>query len=533
MADQKISELTQVSNLANADEFAVVDGSVTKRVTYGDLVSDLETTMDIESSADLNTRDTNNRNRSNHTGTQTASTISDFDTEVSNNSTVSGLVIDSHTHSNKAILDATTASFTTADETKLDGIETAATADQTDSEIVTAINNELGNTDWQTQISALTQEQVEDYVAALFQAGSHTNITVTYDDAAGSISLSGSGGGGGGGSLTQEEVEDYVGGLVASGTGVTVTYDDAGNALTISLSGESYTTAEQTKLSGIETGATANDTDANLKTRSNHTGTQTAATISDFDTEVSNNASVVANTAKISYTDAAKVATIETNADVTDTANVTAAGALMDSEVSSLSGIKTLTVPDSTTISTFGASLVDDADASTARTTLGVDSSGTDNSVEATTLEVNGGAITTKHVSPDSLAGSYAGTKGFQATVFDYGSSVATGDGKFYFRVPSSFNGMNLVSVHGEVKTAGTTGTTDIQIHNETDSVDMLSTKLTIDSGETGSDTAATAAVINGATDDVSTNDIIRIDVDAISTTAPEGLIITCEFRLP
>ena len=47
----------------------------------------------------------------------------------------------------------------------------------------------------------------------------------------------------------------------------------------------------------------------------------------------------------------------------------------MDSEVSSLSGVKTLTVPDSTTISSFGATLVDDANAGAARTTLGVDAS--------------------------------------------------------------------------------------------------------------------------------------------------------------
>jgi len=70
--------------------------------------------------------------------------------------------------------------------------------------------------------------------------------------------------------------------------------------------------------------------------------------------------------------DKTKLDGIEAGADVTDTANVTAAGALMDSEVSSLSGVKTLTVPDNTTISTFGASLVDDAAASNARTTLGL-----------------------------------------------------------------------------------------------------------------------------------------------------------------
>jgi hypothetical protein len=94
-------------------------------------------------------------------------------------------------------------------------------------------------------------------------------------------------------------------------------------------------------------------------------------------------------------------------------------------------------------------------------------------------------------------------------------------------------NGMNLVTVHAEVITAGTTNTTNIQIHNATDGQDMLSTGLTIDSTETGSDTAATPAVINASYDDVATNDVIRIDVDQVSSTAAKGLLVTMEFRLP
>lgn len=74
-------------------------------------------------------------NRANHTGTQAASTISDFDTEVSSNSDVAANTAARHTHSNKTILDNTTASFTTAHEDKLDGIESGATADMTESEI--------------------------------------------------------------------------------------------------------------------------------------------------------------------------------------------------------------------------------------------------------------------------------------------------------------------------------------------------------------------------------------------------------------
>jgi hypothetical protein len=46
----------------------------------------------------------------------------------------------------------------------------------------------------------------------------------------------------------------------------------------------SFTTAQETKLAGIATAATVNDTDANLRARSTHTGSQAASTISDFNT---------------------------------------------------------------------------------------------------------------------------------------------------------------------------------------------------------------------------------------------------------
>jgi len=120
-----------------------------------------------------------------------------------------------------------------------------------------------------------------------------------------------------------------------------------------------------------------------------------------------------------------------------------------------------------------------------------------------------------------------------QCIVFDFATDVATGDGKFYLHVSDRLAGMDLVDVHAEVITAGTTGTTDIQINNVTQAADMLTTKVTIDSGETGSDTGATAAVIDTANDDVAENDLLRIDVDAVSTTAPKGLIVTLGFRLP
>jgi len=151
----------------------------------------------------------------------------------------------------------------------------------------------------------------------------------------------------------------------------------------------------------------------------------------------------------------------------------------------------------------------------------------------ATTAEVNTGTDTSRATTPDAIAGSYAGTKSVAIQLTAAGTDCTTGDGKAYFMVPAELAGMNIIDVKAGLATAGTTGTHDLQIHNVTDSVDVLSTKLTIDSGETTSETAATAAVINTANDDVAEGDILRIDCDAVATTAGQGDFITITFRLP
>lgn len=55
---------------------------------------------------------------------------------------------------------------------------------------------------------------------------------------------------------------------------------------------KAYTASEKTKLSGVATGATANDTDANLKNRANHTGSQAIASITGLQTALDNTVSV-------------------------------------------------------------------------------------------------------------------------------------------------------------------------------------------------------------------------------------------------
>lgn len=54
------------------------------------------------------------------------------------------------------------------------------------------------------------------------------------------------------------------------------------DTLTDGTTNKAYLATERTKLSGIAAGATANSTDAQLRDRSTHTGTQTVSTLSDF-----------------------------------------------------------------------------------------------------------------------------------------------------------------------------------------------------------------------------------------------------------
>lgn len=118
-----------------------------------------------------------------------------------------------------------------------------------------------------------------------------------------------------GAGYTDEQVRDVVGEMIQAGTGINVDYDDANDTLTISVDGltaadisDFASVVGSTTVGGdltgtvsdaqIATGAIVNaDINASAAialsklatdplARSNHTGTQTASTISDFDTQV-------------------------------------------------------------------------------------------------------------------------------------------------------------------------------------------------------------------------------------------------------
>ena len=121
----------------------------------------------------------------------------------------------------------------------------------------------------------------------------------------------------------------------------------------------SYTTAEKTKLSGIETGATADQTGAQIKTAyeaetnaftdaqfTKLAGIEASATADQTAGEIKTAYESNADTNAFTDADHTKLDGIEASADVTDATNVTAAGALMDSEVTNLAQVKAFSSAD-------------------------------------------------------------------------------------------------------------------------------------------------------------------------------------------
>lgn len=125
--------------------------------------------------------------------------------------------------------------------------------------------------------------------------------------------------------------------------------------------------------------------------------------------------------------------------------------------------------------------------------------------------------------------------------LFAPATATATGDGKAYFYVGPKLSGLTLINMYSQVYTAGITNTTNIALDRcaavATANVcsgtvaDMLSVVQTIDSQENSSNDAATAVTINAANALVTAGQVLRFNVDAISTTPAQGLQVTLRFR--
>ncbi|MAO22836.1 MAG: hypothetical protein CMJ25_18965 [Phycisphaerae bacterium] len=178
------------------------------------------------------------------------------------------------------------------------------------------------------QNATFTGEVTADALALPSQTPSTT--TNKLYNVSGSLYFNGSAvGGGGTGDITSVGAGTNLNGGGTSGA-VTLNLDTALTGLTsIALSGNMTVTGtvdgrdiatDGTKLDGIEANATADQTNAEIR------AAVEAATNSNVFTDADHN----------------KLNAIEANADVTDTANVTSAGALMDNELSSIADVKAI-----------------------------------------------------------------------------------------------------------------------------------------------------------------------------------------------
>jgi len=106
---------------------------------------------------------------------------------------------------------------------------------------------------------------------------------------------------------------------------------------------------------------------------------------------------------------------------------------------------------------------------------------------------------------------------------------VTTGDGKVQWDIPLTMDGLDLVWVGASVSVVSSSGAIQVQIHNTTSAVDVLSTPISIDSGEFTDRTAATAWVIDADNAAAVDGHMWRIDVDAAGTNA-EGLVVHLDY---
>ena len=201
--------------------------------------------------------------------------------------------------------------FTDADHTKLNAIEASATADQTDSEIKTAYENNSNTNAFtdaeQSKLNGIATG-AEVNVQADFNETDNTNDAFIKNNP--TIPTNNNQLTNGAGFTTNQGTVTEVSGTspITSSGGTTPAIGIS--AATTSAAG-SMSSADKTKLDGIETNATADQTNAEIR----------AAVEAASDSNV--------------FTDAdhTKLNGIEASADVTDATNVDAAGAVMNSDL--------------------------------------------------------------------------------------------------------------------------------------------------------------------------------------------------------
>jgi len=156
-----------------------------------------------------------------------------------------GVAIGTDVQAHSAVLDATTASFTTADESKLDGIEAGATVDQTPAEIKTAYeSNADTNAFDDADVTKLAG------IEALADVTDATNIAASGGYVAGGTDVALTDGGTGASDAP----------TARTNLGLVIGSDVQAHSTVLDATTASFTGADKTKLDGIE--ALADVTDA-------------------------------------------------------------------------------------------------------------------------------------------------------------------------------------------------------------------------------------------------------------------------------
>lgn len=417
-----------------------------------------------------------------------------------------------------SVLTNTTASFTTAQETKLSGIET--NADVTDATNVAAAGAVMNSN---TSTASMSFVIDEDNMISNSATKVPTQQSVkAYVDAVEGTAIKSTGETGG----TKFLRED------GDGTSSWQAIPGGGDALTTNpLSQFASTTSSQ--LAGVisdETGSGALVFATSPTLTTPNIGVATATSVNKV------TVTAPATSATLTLANSSTLATsgaYSTTLTATGTTTVTlpTTGTLATLAGSETLTNKTLTSPTLTTpaLGTPASGTLTNCTGYPAATTT---SSGIAEASIAS--EVNTGTDTARYVSPDSLAGSNFGIR-YIAVTLNSTTALTTSE-KAYFRIPAGLTGMNLVSVAATVGTgasgSSSSGTPTFTVKNVTDSNQMLSTNLTVDVSEYTSATAATAAVINTATDDVVTDDLIEVAC-TVAGTGVTYATITTGWQLP
>ena len=310
-----------------------------------------------------------------------------------------------------------------------------------------------------------------------------------------------SGSGSGGGATNLAYTAAPTNGVVTSDTGTdaTLTLADGTNAGLL-------TPAGFTKLAGIEAGATADQTAAEILAAL--LTVDGAASGLDADLLDGNSSAAFATAAQGATADAAVPKSLyDANTVLYATADNTPLA---------------LTVGASSIVGRKATGDIVALTGTEAGTIIGASSTTASGIVElATSAETITGSDTARAVTPAGYAAAIAvQPEFFTVAVGDETTAITTGTAKVSFRMPFAFT---LTNLRASLVTASSSGVPTVDV-NEAGTTVMATNKLTIDANELTSTTAATAC---GITDSAIADDaLITIDIDVAGTGAA-GLKVT------